>query len=279
MKTYTPTTASRRHMTGIAYRDIVTKTEPEKRLTRGKRYAVGRNAHGRITTRHKGAGHKRLWRAIDFSYDKKDIPARVVSIEYDPNRSAFIALVVYRDGIKKYIVAPANLKIGASVVVSRNAEITLGNRLPLSGIPVGTGVYNIEIKPNTSARLIRSAGSMATVLAHDGEVAHIKMPSNEVRKINIHSWASIGQVSNTEHNLVVGGKAGRSRWMGIRPTVRGSAMNPVDHPYGGGEGRAPRGTRRPKNKWGKGTRGVKTRKVKKYSSRLIIQRRKTKKKY
>jgi len=238
---------------------------------------VGRNSAGRITTRHKGGGHKRLWREIDFKFDKKDVPAKVQSIEYDPNRSAFIALLVYKDGVKRYIVAPEGLKVEASLIVSEKAPIVPGNRLSLGNIPVGAQIYNIEIKPNTKANLVRSAGSYATVLAHDAGLTQIKMPSKEVRKINSLSWASIGQASNTEHNLAVIGKAGRSRWMGVRPTVRGSAMNPVDHPYGGGEGRALRGTRRPKNKWGKGTRGVKTRKVKKYSDIFIVSRRVKKK--
>jgi len=260
-------------MSGILYRDVLTKTEPEKALTVGVKRAVGRNSRGRITTRHKGSGHKRLWRMIDFQFDKKNVPAKIKSIEYDPNRSAFIALIVYKDGIKRYMIAPANIKVGDEIIVSDKAEVAPGNRLPLSKIPVGTQVYNIEVKPDSGARLVRSAGSLAIVLAHDSGFTQIKMPSSEIRRVNSKAWASIGQVSNSEHGLVVIGKAGRSRWMGIRPTVRGSAMNPVDHPYGGGEGRALRGTRRPKNLWGKGTRGVKTRRVKKYSNHLIVQRR------
>lgn len=264
-------------MTGILYREVLTKTEPEKSLTRGVHRSVGRNSKGRITTRHKGGGHKRLWREIDFKYEKKDIEATIKSIEYDPNRSAFIALVVYMDGIKKYIVAPATLKTGEKIISSEKAEISIGNRLPIGNIPVGTQVYNIEVKPNGGAKLVRSAGSLATVLAHDEGLTQIKMPSSEIRKVNSKSWATVGQASNQEHSLITIGKAGRSRWMGIRPTVRGSAMNPVDHPYGGGEGRTMRGTRRPKNKWGKGTRGVKTRRAKKYSNHLIVKRRVKKK--
>ena len=210
---------------------------------------------------------------MDFKYEKKDIPAKIVSVEYDPNRTAFIALVVYPDGIKRYVIIPDGLKVGTKIITSVNADVHPGNRLPLSKIPVGTQVYNIEIKPNNGAKMVRSAGSAAIVLANDEGMAQIKMPSGEVRRVSSESWASIGQVSNTEHNLVVIGKAGRSRWLGIRPTVRGSAMNPVDHPYGGGEGRQLRGTRRPKNLWGKCTRGVKTRHKKKYSRHLILQRR------
>jgi len=277
MKKYKPTTPSQRHMSGILYRDVITKTDPEKSLTFGSHRKVGRNSKGRITTRHKGGGHKRLWREVDFKYDKKEVEATIKSIEYDPNRSAFIALITYKDGVKRYVVAPGTLKVGDKIIASQKAEIAVGNRMPLGSIPVGTQIYNIEVKPEEGAKLVRSAGSLAVVLAHDEGMTQVKMPSSEIRKINSMSWASIGQVSNSEHSLVVIGKAGRSRWMGVRPTVRGSAMNPVDHPYGGGEGRALRGTRRPKNKWGKGTRGVKTRRAKKYSNNLIIKRRVKKK--
>lgn len=277
MKTYKPTTPSRRHMTGINYREVLTASKPQKNLTKGFKRAKGRNSAGRITVRHKGGGSKRLYRDIDFKYGKNDIPAVVKTIEYDPNRSGFIALVVYADGEKRYILAPAQIKPGDKIIASEKAEIKPGNRLPLGKMPVGTFVYNIELKPESGAKLGRSAGNYAEVIAHDKQYAMLKLPSGEVRKVSEKAWASIGQVSNSEHRLVVIGKAGRSRWMGIRPTVRGSAMNPVDHPFGGGEGRAGAGMRRPKNKWGKGIRGVKTRKIKKYSNIFIINRRKKKK--
>ncbi len=260
-------------MTGINYREYLTRTDPEKSLVFGKRRAVGRNNLGRITTRHKGSGAKRLLRIIDFKFDKKDIPGRVESVEYDPNRTAFIGLVIYKDGEKRYLVLPKGVVLGREILVSDKAPILPGNRLPLFRLPPGTFIYNISLSPEGKAVLVRSAGSFAEIVAQDMGYATIKLPSGEIRRVPDAAWASIGQVSNDEHNLVVIGKAGRSRWMGIRPTVRGSAMNPVDHPYGGGEGRTMRGTRRPKNKWGKGTRGVKTRNKNKYSSGLIISRR------
>ena len=278
IKQYKPFTPSRRHITGINYRQFLSKKKAEKSLTAGFRRAVGRNAKGRITVYHKGGGHKRLWRAVDFKLDKKDIPGKIASVEYDPNRSAFIALVFFQDGEKRYLVVPDGLAVGKKIMISEKADISPGNRLPLKNIPVGTIIYNIELKPNTEARLARSAGNSAAVLAHDEGKTQIKLPSREIRKIDSLSWASIGQVSNPQHNLTVIGKAGRSRWMGIRPTVRGSAMNPCDHPNGGGEGRAPCGMRRPKNRWGKGIRALKTRKVKKYSDIIILQRRENKKK-
>jgi len=260
-------------MTGINYREFLTRREPEKSLVAGIQRAVGRNNLGRITTRHKGGGAKRLLRLVDFKFDKKDIPARVESVEYDPNRTAFIGLVVYRDGEKRYIVLPKEVRPGREILVSEKAPILPGNRLPLGALPPGTFIYNIALSSEGKAVLVRSAGSFAEIVAHDGGYATIKLPSGEFRKVKDDAWASIGQVSNEENNLVVIGKAGRSRLMGIRPTVRGSAMNPVDHPYGGGEGRTLRGTRRPKNKWGRGTRGVKTRNPNKYSSKFIISRR------
>jgi len=273
MKTYAPRSPGRRQMTGINYREFLTRREPEKSLVAGIQRAVGRNNLGRITTRHKGGGAKRLLRLVDFKFDKKDIPARVESVEYDPNRTAFIGLVVYRDGEKRYIVLPKEVRPGREILVSEKAPILPGNRLPLGALPPGTFIYNIALSSEGKAVLVRSAGSFAEIVAHDGGYATIKLPSGEFRKVKDDAWASIGQVSNEENNLVVIGKAGRSRLMGIRPTVRGSAMNPVDHPYGGGEGRTLRGTRRPKNKWGRGTRGVKTRNPNKYSSKFIISRR------
>lgn len=262
-------------MTGINYREFLTRGQPKpaKALTFGSQRAVGRNNLGRITTRHKGGGAKRLLRLVDFKFDKKDIPAKVASVEYDPNRTAFIGLVVYKDGEKRYMVLPKNVGAGREILISEKAQILPGNRLPLTNLPPGTFVYNISLSPEGKAALVRSAGSFAEIVAQDENYATLKLPSGEIRKIVKNAWASIGQVSNDEHNLVIIGKAGRSRLMGIRPTVRGSAMNPVDHPYGGGEGRTLRGTRRPKNKWGKGTRGVKTRNPKKHTNQMIISRR------
>lgn len=273
MKSFKPKTPSRRHMTVVEYRKVLTRSEPEKKLTHGFFRAAGRNNRGRITTRHKGGGVKRLYREVDFMLDKKNIPAKVVSVEYDPNRSAFIGLISYRDGAKRYMLLPAGIKVFDEIMISESAPLKKGNRLPLKNIPVGTQIYNIEVYPQSGAKLVRSAGSFAEVLAQDKPTTMIKLPSGEVRKISEDAWASIGQASNEEANLVVLGKAGRSRLLGIRPTVRGSAMNPVDHPYGGGEGRTMRGTRRPKNKWGRGTRGVKTRNKNKWSSKKIISRR------
>lgn len=274
IKKYKPTTPSRRHMTGISYRGVLTKKEPEKSLTFGKKRAVGRNNRGRITIRHKGGGHKKLFRDIDFRYNKYDIPAKIKSIEYDPLRSGFIALAVYHDGEKRYILVPSQLKEGDEFVVSEKAEVKVGNRLPLRKIPVGTQIYNVELGPGQGSKLVRSAGNYAEVLAHDEKWTNLKLPSKEIRRVLSSGWASVGQVSNEEHSQVTFGKAGRSRHRGIRPTVRGSAMNPVDHPYGGGEGKAKRGTKRPKDKWGNITGGRKTRKKKKYSNKFILQRRK-----
>ncbi len=262
-------------MSNINYRDVLTKTAPTKSLVKGWKRAVGRNSQGRITMRHKGGGHKRLYRDVDFLYDKKNIEATVKSVEYDPNRSAFIGLAVYKDGEKRYVILPQSVKPGDTFIVSEKAELKAGNRLPLKEIPVGTFVYNIEIKPQGGAKVARSAGIFAQVVANAEGYTNIKMPSTEVRKINENSWASVGSVSNEEHHLENFGKAGRSRWKGIRPTVRGTAMNPVDHPYGGGEGRQGRGTKRPKTMWGKVTGGRKTRTPKKYSNIFIVSRRKT----
>lgn len=277
MKKYHPTTPSRRHMSTVSYRGVLTASEPHKPLTKGGKDRAGRNSHGRITVRHQGGGHKRLHRMIDFIYDKKNIPAKIETIEYDPYRSGFIALVCYADGERRYVLVPKSIKVGDKFVVSENAELKAGNRLPLKLIPVGTFIFNIELQPNAGAKLVRGAGNYAELVANDAGYTHVKMPSGEVRKVLDTAWASIGEVSNAEHKLVNFGKAGRSRWKGIRPTVRGSAMNPVDHPFGGGEGRQGAGMRRPKNMWGRGIRGVKTRRRKKYSNIFIISRR-TKKK-
>lgn len=234
----------------------------------------GRNNQGRITTRHQGGGNKILYRQIDFKQNKIGVPAKVVSLEYDPYRTGFIAQVVYRDGARSYILAPQTLKRGDTVVTSPEAPFTAGNRTLLKRIPIGTFVYNVEILPGKGGQLGRSAGTAIQILANESGYTDLKMPSGEIRKVPWESYASIGAVSNPESNLVVLGKAGRSRWLGIRPTVRGTAMNPVDHPYGGGEGRQPRGTRRPKTLWGKVTGGRKTRNRKKWSNKLIIKRRK-----
>lgn len=274
MKHYAPTTPSRRHMTVVKYRGVLTTNEPYKPLTRGGKRHVGRNNQGRITTRHKGGGHKRSFREIDFVFNKLDIPAKIETVEYDPNRSGFIGLVCYADGERRYVLLPQGVKVGETIIAGNDAPIKSGNRLPLKNITVGTFIYNIEVKPKGGAKLVRSAGSFAEVLGNDLGYTTIKMPSSEVRKISENAWASIGAVSNEEYKLMNYGKAGRSRWMGIRPTVRGTAMNPVDHPYGGGEGRQGRGTRRPKTLWGKITGGRKTRRAKKYSNNLIVTRRK-----
>lgn len=274
MKSYNPTSNPRRAMTNIEYRKILTTSTPEKSLTTGFKRAVGRNNRGIITTRHKGSGHKRLYRLVDFKYDKKDIPAKIVSIEYDPNRTGFIALVVYKDGEKRYVLVPQTMKVGDTFIVSEKAEIAIGNRLPLKKLAVGTFVYNVELSPLSGAKIARSAGNFVEVIAHDAGFAHLKLPSTEVRKVLEDSWATIGQVSNEENHLVNIGKAGRSRWLGIRPTVRGTAMNPVDHPYGGGEGRQGRGTRRAKSIYGKPTgKGQKSRRPNRYSNHLVVSRR------
>jgi large subunit ribosomal protein L2 len=277
MKTYKPTTPSRRGTQTIEYRKFLTTDSPLKSLTKGRKRAVGRNNMGRITTAHKGGGHKRTYRDVDFMYDKRDIPAKIASVEYDPNRSAFIGLAVYADGEKRYVVLPKGVTVGTSMIVSENAPIEPANRLALKNIPAGTFIYNLEIKLGGGAKLIRSAGSFAQVVAHNDGYVQIKLPSSEIRKVLETCYATIGTVSNDEYKLVKYGKAGRSRWKGIRPTVRGTAMNPVDHPYGGGEGVQGRGTKRPKTRHGKVTGGRKTRTPKKYSNTHIISRRKTKK--
>jgi len=258
----------------MEWRGVLTRTKPEKRLTRGRKRDVGRNAAGRITVRHKGGGVKRLWRDIDFRYDKIGVPARVASIEYDPNRTGFIALVVYRDGEKRYVLAPEGWRVGSEMLVSLDAPAVLGNRLPLGRIPVGTAVYNVELQAGRGGALARSAGAGALVLAQEGGYTHLQLPSKEVRMVRAQNWASIGALSNPEHRFQTLGNAGRARRRGIRPTVRGSAMNPVDHPHGGGEGRALIGRRRgPATPWGKPARGVKTRDPKKQSSKYILSRR------
>ena len=262
-------------MQTIEYRKLLSGAKPEKSLTRGRKRSVGRNNQGRITTRHKGGGNKRRYRDVDFLYNKIDIPAKIASIEYDPNRSAFIGLAVYADGEKRYVVLPKSVKVGDKFVVSDKAPVEPANRLPLKNIPVGTFVYNIEIKPGAGAQLVRGAGTFAQVVAQSDNYTQIKLPSTEIRRVMDTCFATVGTVSNDEYKLRNFGKAGRSRWLGIRPTVRGTAMNPVDHPYGGGEGRQGRGTRRPKTMWGKITGGRKTRTPKKYSNPFVVSRRRT----
>lgn len=277
MKKYKPTSPGRRGMTAVPYRKTLTSTKNTrvKRLTHGKAGTGGRNSQGRTTVHYRGGGNKRIYREVDFTFDKKDVPATVESIEYDPYRTGFIALVCYADGERRYVLAPKSMKKGDTFIVSEKAKITKGNRLPLAKIPSGTFVYNIELKPGAGARLARSAGNHAEVVAHDAGYTQIKMPSTEIRKVLSTAWASVGEVSNDEHHLVTIGKAGRARHMGLRPKTRGSAKNAVDHPHGGGEGRSPRGHRRQRTKQGRPTgKGQKTRSPKKYSNKLIVSRRK-----
>lgn len=271
LKTYKPTSPSRRNMTGSTFEEI-TRTEPERSLLKPLTKKAGRNNAGRLTIRHKGGGHKRMFRVIDFKRNKDGIPARVASIEYDPNRSANIALLFYQDGLKTYILAPNGLQVDQMVVSGSDADIKVGNTLPLLNIPVGTLVHNIEMKPGKGAQMVRSAGGSAQLMAKEGSYATLRLPSGEMRMIRIECRATIGQVGNLDHENINVGKAGRSRWLGIRPTVRGSVMNPCDHPHGGGEGRNSIG-RNPCTPWGKPALGAKTRKKKNSSNRFIVKRR------
>jgi large subunit ribosomal protein L2 len=264
-------------MTVVSYGELLTtkKNAPYKQLTHGGRSTGGRNSTGRTTNHYQGKGNKRTYRIVDFVYNKKDIPAVVESVEYDPFRSGFIALVLFKDGERRYVLAPKGMKKGDEFIVSETAKPKVGNRLPLAQIPVGTFVFNIELKPGAGARLARSAGSYAEVVAHDAGYALVKMPSTEVRRVLGTAWATIGTVSNEEYRLITLGKAGRARYRGRRPKTRGSARNAVDHPHGGGEGRAPRGLRRAKTKQGRPVgKGQKTRSPKKYSNTFIVTRRK-----
>jgi large subunit ribosomal protein L2 len=274
MKTYKPTTPSRRNMRTVTYRGVITASEPYKPLTKGFRRGSGRNAFGRITSQARGGGVKRSFRDIDFSYNKMNIPAKVETVEYDPNRSGFIGLVCYADGEKRYVLLPKSVTVGATFIVGEEAPLEPGNRRPLKSIPVGTFIYNIELHPGSGAKIVRSAGVYAQVVAHDGGFTSLKLPSSEIRKVRDLCFASIGEVSNEEYRLRNLGKAGRARQLGWRPKTRAMAKNPVDHPYGGGEGKAPRGTKRPKTKQGKVTGGRKTRSPKKYSNTHIVSRRK-----
>lgn len=274
-KKYKPKTPGLRGTVLPLYRKLLSKgNSPHRPLTKGMKRNVGRNSAGRITTRHKGGGHKRLHRDIDFMQDKFDIPAKVETVEYDPNRSSFISLICYRDGERRYVLTPVGVAVGDTIITAEKTPLRPGNRLMLKNIPVGTEVYNIELKKGSGAKIARSAGNAATLLGHDNTFAHIKMPSQEVRKIPVTCFASVGSVGNKEHHLKVIGKAGRNRWLGKRPTVRGSAMNAVDHPHGGGEGRQGLGRRRLVTKWGKPSgKGQKTRKPKRYSNPHIVRRR------
>ncbi|MHB1394279.1 MAG: 50S ribosomal protein L2 [Clostridia bacterium] len=275
IKKYNPTSPARRNMTVSTFEEI-TKTEPEKSLVEILKSKAGRNNYGKITVRHQGGGHKRKYRIIDFKRDKVDVPATVSAIEYDPNRSANIALVTYADGEKRYIIAPNGLKVGDSIISSASADIKVGNALPLKNIPVGTIIHNIELKAGKGAQLVRSAGNSAQLMAKEGDYAQVRLPSSEVRMIRIECKATIGQVGNIDHENISMGSAGRNRHLGWRPTVRGSVMNPVDHPHGGGEGRSPIGRPGPVTPWGKPTLGYKTRNKKKSSSKFIVKRRNTK---
>ena len=272
IRTYNPYTPSRRHMTGSDFSEI-TKSTPEKSLTVSKNSKAGRNAQGKITVRHRGGGAKRKYRIIDFKRYKDGIPATVKSIEYDPNRTANIALICYADGQKAYIIAPNGLQVGAVLMNGPEAEIKLGNCLPLAQIPVGTMVHNVELHPGKGGQLARSAGNAAQLMAKEGKYATLRLPSGEMRLVPIQARATVGQVGNIDHELINIGKAGRKRHMGIRPTVRGSVMNPNDHPHGGGEGRAPIGRSGPMTPWGKPALGYKTRKKNKHSNKMIVRRR------
>jgi len=273
IKILKPNTPGTRWMTVPTFEEI-TKKKPEKSLVRPLKKSGGRNSNGHITSRHRGGGHKRFYRVIDFKRDKRDIEARVVAIEYDPNRSARIALIQYTDGEKRYIIAPDGVRMGEIISAGPNAEIKTGNAMPLSNIPVGTFVHNVEIRTGRGGQIARSAGSSIQLMAKEGKFAQLRMPSGEIRNIPIECYATIGVVSNVEHENVSLGKAGRSRWLGIRPQSRGVVQNPVDHPHGGGEGKSPQGNPHPVSPWGWHTKGKKTRHRKLKSDKFIVKRRK-----
>lgn len=274
MRIYKPTSSGRRHQTGSDFSEI-TRAKPQRALTSPLQERAGRGDQGRITVKHRGGGRKKKYRLIDFKRDKEGVPARVTSIEYDPNRSARIALLCYKDGEKRYIIAPHFLKVGDGVMAGESASFGRGNNLPLRRIPEGSSIYNIELKRGKGGQLVRSAGTSAELLSKEGGYAQVKLPSGEIRLVALECRATLGQVGNVEHENIQIGKAGRSRWLGRRPRVRGVAMNPVDHPHGGGEGRSGPG-RHPVTPWGKPTLGKKTRKIRKLSDRFIVQRRKKK---
>ena len=271
IRVYKPTSPARRFMSVLTFEEI-TKKEPERSLTTDLRHKAGRNNQGKITVRHQGGGARRKYRIIDFKRVKDGIPAKVTAIEYDPNRTCFIALICYADGEKAYILAPVGLKVGHTVMSGPDADIKPGNCLPIANIPLGTLIHNIEIKVGKGGQMVRSAGVAAQLMAKEGEYAQVRLPSGEVRKVSMKARATVGQVGNTDHENVRIGKAGRSRHLGIRPSVRGVVMNPVDHPHGGGEGRSPVGMPAPMSPWGKKTQGVKTRKHRKYSDKMIVKK-------
>jgi large subunit ribosomal protein L2 len=273
LRLYRPLTPGTRDRSVSDFAEI-TKTQPEKSLVTHHHSPKGRNNRGVVTTRHRGGGHKRLYRIVDFRRDKRGIPAKVAAIEYDPNRNARLALLYYRDGEKRYILHPRKLTVGSTVIAGPDAPIEIGNALPLSNIPLGTEVHNVELVPGKGGQMVRSAGASAQVVAKDGDFVALKLPSGEVRLFRREGYATIGQVGNVESNNITLGKAGRKRWLGRRPEVRGTVMNPVDHPHGGGEGRAPIGRSTPVTPWGKPALGRKTRKRNKPSDKLIIRRRK-----
>ena len=276
IKTYKPYTPARRGMTVSAFEGVDKKAKPERSLVETLKKHSGRNSYGRITVRHRGGGNKKKYRVIDFKRNKLEMPAVVQRLEYDPNRSAFIALVKYEDGELRYILAPVGLNVGDTVVASAAADIKPGNCLPIANIPVGTVIHNVELQPGYGAQLVRSAGVAAQLLAKEGEYAQVRLPSGEVRYVRMNCTACVGQVGNIDHGNIHIGKAGRTRHMGIRPTVRGSVMNPNDHPHGGGEGRAPVGRPGPVTPWGKPAMGYKTRKTKNRTDKFIIKRRNSK---
>ena len=276
IKTYRPTTPARRGMTVSGFDGIDKHAKPEKSLTEVKKKNSGRNSYGHITVRHQGGGNRQKYRVIDFKRDKRDVEAKVLRLEYDPNRSAYIALCEYADGERRYILAPVGLNAGDSVLSSPAADIKPGNALPMANIPVGTFIHNIELYPGKGAQLVRSAGDAAQLMAKEGGMATVRLPSGEMRKVRADCYASIGQVGNIDHANIHLGKAGRKRHMGIRPTVRGSVMNPVDHPHGGGEGKSPIGRPGPVTPWGKPALGYKTRKTKNRTDKFIVKRRNAK---
>ena len=271
IRVYKPTSPARRFMSVLTFNEL-TKKEPERSLVTDLRHKAGRNAQGKITVRHQGGGERRKYRIIDFKRNKDNIPAKVAAIEYDPNRTCFIALLFYADGEKRYILAPLDLKVGDTVMSGPEADIKPGNCLPLANIPLGTLIHNVEIKVGKGGQMVRSAGTSAQVMAKEGDFAQIRLPSGEVRKVSMNARATIGEVGNNEHENVRIGKAGKTRHLGIRPTVRGVVMNPCDHPHGGGEGKSPVGMPAPMSPWGKKTQGVKTRKHRKYSDKMIVKR-------
>ena len=271
IRVYKPTSPARRFMSVLSFAEL-TKKEPERSLTTDLRHKAGRNKSGKITVRHQGGGARRKYRIIDFRRNKDGVPAKVAAMEYDPNRTCFIALLNYADGEKRYILAPLGLNVGDTVMSGETADIKPGNCLAIAHIPLGTLIHNVEIKPGRGGQMVRSAGTAAQLIAKEGTMAQVRLPSGEVRKVSMNARATIGQVGNTDHMNVRIGKAGRSRHLGIRPTVRGVVMNPNDHPHGGGEGRSPVGMPAPMSPWGKKTQGVKTRKHRKYSDKMIVKK-------